>query len=89
MEYAFFKYEEDINDPESFVYKVGVCVAIDANKSDWAFIALGSQRTKTSNPKLHGLISFKNGENDDPGAIIRRAVICLERSDLLFDNVMP
>ena len=87
-DYTSWKYEESENDPKSFIYKVGVCCAIDANKADWCIIALGTQRASGSIPKIHGTIRFKRGENDDPGNVLRRMTELLERADLLFDGII-
>jgi len=58
----------------SFIYKVSVLAAIDANKCDWADIAIGIQRSPNSRNEFIGLLRFKHGENDDIGRVLIRAL---------------
>ena len=86
--YTSWFYEESINDPKSFIYKVAVCCAIDSNKADWCIIALGTQRAVGFSPEIHGTMRFKRGENDDPGNILRRMTELLEKAGPLFEGII-
>lgn len=83
-DWTTWKYSEDINkdaltddwleNNTSYIYKVGVLLAIDYNKCDWVNIAIGTQRYENSNVELKGTFNFNKGENDDIGSVIDRAV---------------
>lgn len=71
----------------SFIYKVGVSIAIDANKSDWVYLAIGVQRqNENSSNQLIGTLSFPNGENGDIGRVVQRAVKLMRYATPLFDH---
>ena len=81
--YYHFRYSENINpdalsddwleNRTSYIYKVGVLVATDSNKCDFAHVAFGSMRDDQSEPQLKGYLYFEEGENDDMGRTIQRA----------------
>lgn len=68
-----------------FIYKVGVMAAIDSNKCDWAYIAIGAQRHEGSEIDIVGHLKFKNGENDDMGRTMKRAFALLSEMHPAFD----
>ena len=90
------QYSEDVNEDvttgdwlenrTSFIYKVGVLAAIDNNKCDYVYIAIGTQRTESSEPVLKGSFYFNQGENDDMGRVIKRALNCLEFIHSAFEQ---
>jgi len=84
----FWQYHEDVNkdaltedwleNSTSYIYKVGVLCAIDSNKCDFVHIAIGTQRDDKCTPEIKGSFYFNEGENDDMGRVIKRAIECLE-----------
>ncbi len=71
----------------SFIYKVAVCIAIDANKSDWVYAAIGVQRYNEDSPtQIIGTLSFPNGENGDIGRVMQRAMKLMRYATPLFDH---
>lgn len=91
----FWIYKEDANQDAltdewlenrtSYIYKVGVLCAIDSNKCDFVHIAIGTQRDQNSTPELKGSFYFDEGENDDMGRVIKRAIQCLELIHPVFE----
>jgi len=57
----------------SYIYKVAVMTAIDSNKCDFAHVVIVTQRSINAKPELKGYLYFREGENDDMGAVIQRA----------------
>lgn len=94
--YYYFTYEENINNDvlddtwldkrTSYIYKVAVMTAIDKNKCDFAHIVIGVQRGQFPSQELKGYFYFKQGENDDMGRVIERAVKLLKDIHPAFDN---
>lgn len=92
----FWKYSEDINphaltddwleERTSYILKVAVLVAMDSNKLDFCHIAIGVQRDNKNQPELKGTFYFDEGENDDMGRVIHRAVSLLENMHNVFQN---
>lgn len=89
-------YTEDINPDAltdawldrgtSYIWKVGALSITDSNKCDWIYVAFGVQRGEHSRPELKGAMYFDDGENDDPGRVIRRAIECLSWQHPVFDK---
>jgi len=65
---------EWLDNRTSYIYKVGVLCAIDANKCDWVHVVIGVQRNESSPPEVKGMLYFDEGENDDIGRVMKRAV---------------
>lgn len=88
-------YSEDINidalsndwleNGTSYIYKVATLCAIDANKCDWVYIAIGTQREENSEMEVKGSFYFNEGENDDMGSVIDRAVKLLRFTHPAFN----
>lgn len=86
--YYSWQYQESVNkdaltedwleNRTSCIYKVGVLCAIDSNKCDFVHIAIGTQRDDVCEPEIKGSFYFSEGENDDMGRVIKRAIECLE-----------
>lgn len=85
--YTNWKYEEDISDGRSFIHRVSVATAIDSNKCDWIYIVIGIQRSENSDFEIKGFMNFRRGEDDDPGRVLGRMAICLERTDIVFEDI--
>jgi hypothetical protein len=68
----------------SYIWRVGVLVFIDANKSDFVYCFIGSQRQPEMQPEFKGYYTFERGENDDIAAVIWRATNLMERTSSLF-----
>jgi len=83
-----YNYSENINkdvdngtwleNKSSYIHKVAILTAIDNNKCDYVNIIIGTQRSKNSTPKIIGTFDFSNGENDDMGKVIKRAIDLLQ-----------
>lgn len=81
-EWINFRYRENVNKDAlsedwlksrtSYIYKVGVLCAIDANKCDWAYAVIGTQRSENSPVQIIGTLHFEEGENDDMGWVMKR-----------------
>lgn len=94
--YTSWFYSEDVNDDAltdawldkrtSYIYKVGVLCAIDSNKCDWANVVIGVQRSNESEVEIKGEFDFNEGENDDMGRVIDRAVQILTFMHPAFDK---
>lgn len=92
----FWKYSEDINPDAltedwlekrtSYIWKVAVLTAVDSNKLDFTHVAIGVQRDDKNLPELKGTFYFDEGENDDMGRVIHRAVSLLENMHNIFQN---
>ena len=95
---AFWKYSEDVNEDAltnawldnrtSFIYKVGVLCAIDSNKCDFAYIAIGVQRKDFYEPELKGIFCFDEGENDDIARVLKRAMNLLPDMHCVFEDLI-
>lgn len=80
---TIWQYSEDVNtdalsddwleNGTSYIHKVAVLCAIDANKCDWVHVAIGTQRGENSEMEVKGMFYFNEGENDDMGGVIDRA----------------
>lgn len=87
-DWTCWEYVEDVNNDTlsddwlenrtSFIYKVGVLTAIDANKCDWVHVAIGTQRGEKSPFEIKCEMEFNEGENDDIARVLKRALQCLE-----------
>ncbi len=95
-EYYNFEYSEDVNNDAlsedwlenrtSYIYKVGVLAAIDSNKCDFVHVAIASMRGENSTPKIKGYFYFNEGENDDMGRTIDRALKLLQYMHPAFET---
>lgn len=95
-EYTNYRYEEDVNpdavtnkwleSQTSFVWKVGVLSAIDANKCDWVHFALAIQKTPNAEIDIIGHFNFSDGENDDIGRVLKRMIECLNQIHPVFHD---
>lgn len=95
---VLFHYEEDTNpdaltnawleNRTSYIYKVCILVSIDANKCDWAHIAIGYQRAEGAEPVLLGTFFFPQGENDDINRVLYRAMKMLEHVHPVFYPIL-
>lgn len=96
-EYGVIEYREDLNpdaltdawlkNETSYIYKVGVLSLIDANKCDWIHLVIGIQRGKDSRVEIIGKLSFTDGENDDPGRVLKRAMRLLYDTHPVFEEL--
>lgn len=94
-QYYYFVYNENNNrdalsdlwleNNTSYIYKVGILAAIDRNKCDFVKIAIASQRSEKSQAKIIGFFDFDNGENDDIGRTIDRAVKLIQWTHPAFE----
>ena len=94
-DWTSWQYSEDVNtdalsedwleNRTSYIYKVGVLCAIDANKCDWVHIAIGTQRSENSEMEVKGVFYFNEGENDDMGRVIDRAFKLIQYTHPAFD----
>ena len=97
-EWTNWEYSESVNDDAnsedwlkngtSYIYKVGVLCAIDSNKCDWVHVAIGTQRTEKSQPIVIGTLNFEEGENDDMGRVINRAVKLINYTHPAFEGAV-
>ena len=95
-EWTSWEYSEDVNEDAntdawlenrtSYVYKVGVLCAIDSNKLDWIYAAIGTQRKDGSGFEIKGTFHFERGENDDVGRVIKRALDCMKFINPIFEE---
>lgn len=77
-----FQYVENVNEDAdsdtwlekgtSFIHTIGILAAVDSNKLDWAYFAIGQKRMSHSKPILIGFLEFPQGENDDITRTIKR-----------------
>lgn len=58
----------------SWIYKVGVLVVIDANKCDFMWILIATQRNEFESYEFIGLLHFNKGENDDVARTLNRVM---------------
>lgn len=58
----------------SYIWKIGVLLAIDSNKADWIYAVIGYQRRPDSKPEHLGTMYFPEGENDDVEQTMVRAL---------------
>jgi len=82
-EYVFYEFGSDLSEHaltekwlkkrKSYIYEVSALAAIDSNKCDYVYIAIGVKRSDTSEPELKGTFYFEEGENDDIGRVLKRA----------------
>lgn len=94
-QYYIFGYDEDVNDDAltdawlenntSYIYKVGVLTAIDANKCDFIHIVIGTQRMLGWEFEVKGYFHFNRGENDDVAVTIKRAMGMLQYIHPIFE----
>ena len=94
-DWTSYEYSEDLNidalsddwleKRTSYIYKVAVLCAIDANKCDWVHIAIGVQRDKDSEMEVKGVFYFDQGENDDMARVIDRAFKLIQYSHPAFE----
>jgi len=95
-EWTIWEYSEDVNEDvpndewlqnnTSYIYKVGVLCAIDSNMCDWAHIVIGTQHDVDSEIEIKGVFYFNEGEHDDMGRVIERALFCLKHMHPAFEN---
>lgn len=72
-EWANFEYSENTDTGKyGFIDKVAVMAAIDSNKCDWVYIAIGVQRNRNNPFEIKGYFHFHQGENDDIGSVLKR-----------------
>jgi len=90
-------YQEDVNpdaingeawlkNETSYIWKVGVLSIADGNKRDWAYLLIGHQRDEKYGCELIGKLYYSDGENDDPGRCLKRALKCAQDADIVFDD---
>jgi len=94
-DYTCWHYREDVNKDAlsrdwldkgtSYIYKVAIVLAIDSNKCDWVYAAIGTQRGDKSSPICLGTLHFAEGENDDMGRTIKRALELMQYTHGAFD----
>lgn len=76
-------YQENVNDDAltdawlenrtPFIWKVGVLAQWDSNKCDWMRVFIGHER-EPGNREFIGMLHYQDGENDDIGRSLSRAV---------------
>ena len=57
----------------SYIWKVGVLAQWDSNKCDYAYIVIGYER-EPGQMQVLGHLYFPQGENDDIGRVLGRAI---------------
>lgn len=97
-DWTTWRYMEDVNkdalsddwleNRTSFIYKVGILAAIDANKCDWVYVVIGMQRSEHSAIQIIGVLHFEEGENDDMGRVIKRFSGLLARTHPAFEDAV-
>ena len=80
--------EEWLENRTSYIYKVGTLAAIDANKCDWVYVAIGTQRSEHSPVQIIGVLHFEEGENDDMGRVIKRVSQLLAYTHPAFEDAV-
>lgn len=75
-----------LDNETSYIFKVCVMTAIDANKCDWAYVAIGTKRHENSNLEIKGILKFDEGENDDMGEVIARSLSVLKTMHPAFET---
>lgn len=93
-----WRYSEDVSEDAltedwlenrtSYIYKVGILAAIDANKCDWVYVAIGTQRGEHSPVQIIGVLHFEEGENDDMGRVIKRVSQLLAYTHPAFEDAV-
>jgi hypothetical protein len=68
----------------SYIWRVGVLTRIDNNKADWMHVWIGHER-KPGQFQLIGHLEYADGENDDPGRCLARALWLLGHQHPSFD----
>jgi len=61
----------------SYIWKVGVLAQTDSNKTDYARLFIGHERTP-GQPEFIGVLYWHDGENDDIGRCLPRYVACAQ-----------
>ena len=74
-----------LDNKTSYIYKVGVLCAIDSNKCDFVHVVIGSQRAEYSEAEFKGYFYFKDGDNDDMGKTLERALEVMKNIHPAFD----
>lgn len=70
----------------SYIWKVGVLVVADPNKCDWVYLYIGHQRQPSAGFEFIGKLYWRDGENDDIGASLRRYVSLANSIHPVFDE---
>lgn len=73
-----------LEDSSSYIWRVGVLTRIDNNKSDWMFAFIGHERAP-GQFEFIGSLHYADGENDDPGRCLARALELLSYHHPSFD----
>ena len=68
----------------SYIWRVGVLGQWDSNKCDYAYAVIGYER-QPGQIQVLGHIAFPEGENDDIGRVLQRALGCLSAIHPAFD----
>lgn len=76
-----------LDNKTSYIWKVGVLCLTDSNKCDWVNVLVGVQRDKETEPYLVAKFYFPEGENDDCGRVINRAMRMLEWMHPTFEEI--
>jgi len=91
----FYEYREDVNadansnawleNGTSYIYKVATLCAIDSDKCDYVYMAIGVQREHYAPQELKATFYFDEGENDDIGRVLNRALKLIQISHPAFE----
>lgn len=76
-----------LNNGTSYIWKVGVLVLTDRNKCDWVNVLVGVQRSPEETPYLIGKLNFPEGENDDCGRVLSRAMNLIKYTYPIFEEL--
>lgn len=68
----------------SYIWRVGVLTRIDNNKADWMHVWIGHERHPGKTEYI-GHLHYADGENDDPGQCLMRALELLAMQHPSFD----
>ncbi len=70
----------------SYIWKVAVLSLTDSNKCDFLKVYVATQRNEESEPEYHGVLYFSDGENNDVGRVIKRAVDLMKVCHPVYDD---
>lgn len=70
----------------SYIWKVGILAAWDANKCDWVNVFIGHHRKPDYDMEFIGHLYWQDGENDDIGRCLVRYLECMRFCHPVFEN---
>lgn len=73
-----------LENSSSYIWRVGVLTRIDNNKADWMHVWIGHER-RPGKTEYIGHLHYADGENDDPGRCLMRALELLAMQHPSFE----